>query len=90
MPRDANQRSWLYRIRPSIIHSKYEKTSNGLLSHDWNEQHPNPNQLRWHPFELPKSGEKVNWVEGLKTVCGAGDPRLRNGVVIHVYTCNQR
>ena len=60
----------------------------GFLSHDWNEQHPNPNQLRWKPFDFPKKGEKISWIDGLKTVSGAGDPRLRNGVAIHIYTCN--
>ena len=59
-----------------------------FLSHDWNEQHPNPNQLRWKPFDFPKKGEKISWIDGLKTVSGAGDPRLRNGVAIHIYTCN--
>jgi homogentisate 1,2-dioxygenase len=45
-------------------------------------------QLRWKPFDLPETDTKVNWVEGLKTVSGAGDPRLRNGMAIHVYSCN--
>merc|ERR1712141_523275 len=88
VPRDGNKRSWLYRIRPSIGHSKYEKMEHEFLSHDWNKQHPNPNQLRWKPFDFPKGAEKVNWIEGLKTVAGAGDPRMRNGVAIHIYTCN--
>ena len=28
-------------------------------------------------------------MQGLATVCGAGDPKARAGVAIHVYTCNQ-
>jgi homogentisate 1,2-dioxygenase len=47
--RDGNLRSWLYRIRPSVIHSRFEIMSNGLISNDWNEQHPNPNQVQ-KPF----------------------------------------
>lgn len=31
---------------------------------------------------------EVNFVEGLHTVCGAGDPRTRSGVAVHVYLCN--
>ena len=27
---------------------------------NWDEQHPNPNQMRWKPFSLPQSGEKVS------------------------------
>lgn len=26
--------------------------------------------------------------QGLHTVCGAGDAKSRNGIGIHVYTCN--
>ena len=29
------------------------------------------------------------WFQGLNTVCGAGDPKSRNGVAVHVYTCNK-
>ena len=44
--------------------------------------------MRWMPFDLPTKAEKVNWVQGLKTVAGAGDPKLRNGMGVHIYTCN--
>lgn len=30
-PRSENQRSWLYRIRPSVLHSKFKETDRGLL-----------------------------------------------------------
>lgn len=26
--------------------------------------------------------------QGLQTICGAGDAKSRNGIVVHVYTCN--
>ena len=68
--RGENKRSWLYRIRPSVCHSKFEKIDCGLLDSNWNEQYPNPNQLRWHPFSMPEKDEKVTWVEGLKTIAG--------------------
>jgi hypothetical protein len=32
--------------------------------------------MRWKPIELPKS-EKVNFVEGITTICGAGEPALK-------------
>ena len=89
VPRDRNQRTWLYRIRPSVVHGLFEKYSdNSHLSHDWNEQEPNPNQLRWNPFHLPEKGTEVDFVQGLSTVAGAGDPRLRHGMAIHIYACN--
>lgn len=41
-------------------------------------------------YYLPShiGAQQVNWIEGLKTVAGAGDPKMRNGVAIHIYTCN--
>ena len=43
--------------------------------------------MRWQPFVIPE--EPTDFVEGLATVCGAGDPKARSGVVVHVYTCNK-
>ncbi|KAL1494654.1 hypothetical protein ABEB36_010222 [Hypothenemus hampei] len=45
-------------------------------------------QMRWKPFDLPSGAKKINFIEGLKTVCGAGDPKTKNGLAIHVYSCN--
>ncbi len=46
-------------------------------------------QLRWKPFPLPSQSESVDFVDGLRTVAGAGDARSRNGMAIHVYLCNK-
>lgn len=46
---------------------------------NFDEQHPNPNQMRWNPFDMPLGQNKVDFVDGLHTVCGAGDARARNG-----------
>lgn len=43
--------------------------------------------MRWNPFDLPFKS-KVDFVEGLHTICGAGDPKSRHGIAIHVYLCN--
>lgn len=58
------------------------------LARNWTEQHPNPNQFRWSPFDLPSDDQTVDFVQGLHTVCGAGDPLSRHGIAIHVYLCN--
>ncbi|KAJ8714952.1 hypothetical protein PYW08_004933 [Mythimna loreyi] len=88
-PRHENKRSWLYRIRPSVIHKPFQKSDVAkYLTHNWNDQEPDPNQSRWLPFDIPPSNQSVDFVAGLHTVCGAGDPRARNGLAIHVYLCN--
>uniref|UniRef100_A0AAY4APR8 Homogentisate 1,2-dioxygenase n=1 Tax=Denticeps clupeoides TaxID=299321 RepID=A0AAY4APR8_9TELE len=85
-PRPTNKRSWLYRILPSVRHKPFTAEPCGDLSESWNDVEPNPNQLRWRPFNIPKASEKkVDFVSGLHTVCGAGDSKSRNGICIHLY-----
>merc|ERR1711928_13606 len=87
-PRKSNQRSWLYRILPSVKHQPFVPFKQDSVTVNWDEQHPNPNQLRWKPFSLPQSGEKIDFVDGLRTVAGAGSPRTRHGLAIHIFACN--
>jgi homogentisate 1,2-dioxygenase len=47
-----------------------------------------PTQLAWHPFSLPPDCENVDFVDGLKTIAGNGDPTLREGLAIHMYLAN--
>ncbi|KAK2570765.1 Homogentisate 1 [Acropora cervicornis] len=62
-PREYNCRSWLYRIRPSVIHKPFEKAFQGDLTHNWNECDPNPNQMRWKPFDIPAESSNVDFTE---------------------------
>ncbi|XP_046405925.1 homogentisate 1,2-dioxygenase isoform X2 [Ischnura elegans] len=89
-PRSENRRTWLYRIRPSVIHEPFEPVKAPYLTSNWDAIPPNPNQMRWKPFTLTKeeSQMEINFVEGLRTVCGAGDPKSRHGIAIHFYLCN--
>ncbi|XP_067951461.1 homogentisate 1,2-dioxygenase-like [Watersipora subatra] len=84
-PRETNKRSWLYRILPSVKHRDFEKFSG--TSHFGNiwEDNPLPNQLRWSPFDIVEG----DFISGLRTVCGAGDPKARNGLAIHIYSCTK-
>lgn len=94
-PRHLNQRSWLYRIRPSAVHEPFadvdrDQHSPHLVS-NWSELPPNPNQMRWSPFDLPAAAAAagVDFTQGLHTLCGAGDERTRHGIAVHVYLCSQ-
>lgn len=87
-PRIKNQRSWLYRIHPSVGHEPYAPLEAGLLDDGWSSWPPNPNQMRWSPFEMPNDDESIDFVTGLKTLAGAGDPCAKAGMAIHVYACN--
>ncbi|KAM9301127.1 homogentisate 1,2-dioxygenase [Morus bassanus] len=88
-PRPTNKRSWLYRILPSVCHKPFKPLEEGRLTHNWDEIEPDPNQLRWKPFEIPKAPQnKLDFVSGLHTLCGAGEPRGRNGIAVHIFVCN--
>ena len=45
--------SWLYRIRPSVLHEPFQPMDSGNITNDFTRFKPNPNQLRWHPFDIP-------------------------------------
>lgn len=81
-PRFANRRSWLYRIRPSVLHKPFQQISNRLLrSAPFNELPPTPNQLRWDALPLPT--EPTDFVNGLTTIAG------NDGIAIHIYAANR-
>lgn len=44
--------------------------------------------MRWRPFDLPTAGSDIDFISGLHTICGAGDPRSRNGIAIHIFLCD--
>lgn len=50
--------------------------------------HASPTQLAWHPFDIPETSEKVDFVDGLKTIAGNGDPTLHEGLAVHMYLAN--
>lgn len=88
-PRSENVRTWFYRILPSAVHKPFEPYHGvKFLTSDWNEAHPNPSQFRWNPFQMPSESSEVDFVDGLSTICGAGDPKSRHGLAVHVFTCN--
>ncbi|VDL75093.1 unnamed protein product [Nippostrongylus brasiliensis] len=86
-PRANNKRSWLYRIRPSVIHCPFEKIAVENFTNNFTGIDPTPNQYRWNPFPFPKK-EDVDFVQGLYTICGGGDVVSRTGLAIHQYSCN--
>jgi homogentisate 1,2-dioxygenase len=84
-PRDSNQRSWLYRIRPSVLHSgRFVKAEQGL----WRtapcaEYDMPPGQLRWSPTPIPD--ESLTLVQGVRTMTTAGDAGAQAGLGAHIY-----
>ena len=155
-PRKGNQRSWLYRILPSVKHQPFvpfkqvslflqmkmmwfkHKTLHNqtiiasqlfscsglgnsklgwttpepksasvetiLIASVWRKGFTPPHdfgnkdvfcrQMKvWNPQELSQKlalFSKIDFVDGLRTVAGAGSPRTRHGLAIHIFACNSR
>ena len=87
-PRALNRRTWVYRIRPSVMHKPYHQIANGLLrSTPFDEAPAPPNQLRWNPVPMPD--KPTDFLAGLITLAGNGDLATHSGVAIHVYAANR-
>src|SRR5438874_4611076 len=86
-PRGANRRSWLYRIRPAAVHRPFKRSDNGRITHRFDDVEATPNQLRWDPLPIP--AEPQDFVQGLVTMAGNGDPGSQSGCGIHLYAANR-
>jgi homogentisate 1,2-dioxygenase len=87
-PRAENRRSWLYRIRPSTMHTTFKRIDARLLrGGPLAEGEATPNRLRWDPLPIPD--QPTDFVEGLVTMVANGDAESRTGVGIHVYVANR-
>lgn len=88
VPRALNRRTWCYRIRPSVTHQPFEEMPCRLIrSGPFLEVPTSPNQLRWDPIPLPK--EPTDFLDGIITMGGNGDPAMQTGVAIHLYAANR-
>ncbi|NLD53385.1 MAG: homogentisate 1,2-dioxygenase [Burkholderiaceae bacterium] len=89
-PRASNRRSWLYRIRPAAQHRPFVRIDGGSITSDFGAEATPPNQLRWDPMPVPDAGSTpLDFVDGLVTMAGNGDPHAQSGCGIHVYVANR-
>jgi len=85
--RGANRRSWTYRIRPAAVHLPFRQIDNGRIVSSFGELVTPPNQLRWDA--LPAPAVSTDFVEGMVTMAGNGDPAAMSGCAIHLYAANR-
>jgi homogentisate 1,2-dioxygenase len=86
-PRSVNRRTWMYRIRPSVVHGAFRPIDPGWLrTSPITESTPLPDQLRWDPFPLPDA--PCDFVDGLVTLAVNGHAPTQVGIGIHVYLAN--
>jgi homogentisate 1,2-dioxygenase len=84
-PRAANQRSWLYRIQPSVKHiGRFRRGDTGhWRSAPCMESDLPIAPLRWDPVPVPDA--KLTLIEGMHTITTAGDAEARSGMAAHLY-----
>eukprot|EP00735_Rhodelphis_limneticus_P012928 TRINITY_DN635_c0_g1::TRINITY_DN635_c0_g1_i1::g.28905::m.28905 TRINITY_DN635_c0_g1::TRINITY_DN635_c0_g1_i1::g.28905 ORF type:complete len:461 (+),score=136.42,sp/Q9Y041/HGD_CAEEL/59.12/4e-180,HgmA/PF04209.8/5.7e-186 TRINITY_DN635_c0_g1_i1:62-1384(+) len=88
-PRLKNFRSWLYRIRPAVAHGPLTDMPgphSQFVRANFGTETITPNQLRWKPWPIPE--EPTDFLQGLRTVCGAGSPETKAGCIVHIFACN--
>lgn len=87
-PRHHNLRSWLYRIRPSVVQSGYEPLEVGkVATSPLDNPAADPNQMRWDPAPLPEA--PTDFIDGLLSVAVNGNADAQRGCGVHVYACNR-
>lgn len=89
-PRGANERSWLYRMRPTVQHiSDMVPVELPLwrAAPTLGECPFSPAPLRWDPSPIP--AEPLTFLTGMRTICTAGDVATQSGSATHVYHVTQ-
>lgn len=85
-PGHQNERTWCYRIRPSVKHThRFRKVD---LPHWASAPLIDPDvvslgQYRWDPVEVAAG---TTWLTGMRTMTTAGDVNTQVGMAAHVYT----
>ncbi len=89
-PRATNERSWLYRIRPSVRHSgRFTRLE---LAH-WKtapdgDPHDLPlGQYRWDPLPAPQA--TCDFINGIRTMTSTGDARQHLGMAASLYAFSE-
>lgn len=88
-PRGANERSWLYRIRPSVKHTGRFRPADFPLwktAPNLNDHEMAIGQYRWNPASVPQ--EPTDFLSGIRTMTTAGDALGQSGMAAHVYVAN--
>jgi homogentisate 1,2-dioxygenase len=84
-PQASNQRSWLYRIRPTVRHTgRFQPIQRGRIrTAPEREDTLLPiGQQRWSPIPIPQ--EPLTFISGMHTITTAGDAEAMAGMASHV------
>jgi len=85
-PRGQNERTWCYRIRPSVKHtSRFTKLNLPYWrsAPDIDTDRISLGQYRWGA--VPHTKTPQTWLTGMRTMTTAGDVNTQTGMAAHVY-----
>ncbi|MFQ6551392.1 homogentisate 1,2-dioxygenase [Aestuariibius insulae] len=85
-PRGLNERTWCYRIRPSVRHqSRWVKTDvpGWKTAPHVIEDVISLGQYRWDPVPVPEAD--LTFLTGMRTMTTAGDVNTQIGMAAHIY-----
>lgn len=85
--RAHNQRTWMYRLRPQIHGNAFEAYAHPRFTGRFEQGVSSPQVRRYTPIPLPT--EPTDFLDGLTTFAGAGDPTAKRGMAIHLYGANR-
>ncbi len=85
-PRADNQRTWMYRVRPSAQRRAYSPLLLPLIASHFDGP-PEINLCGFAPLAVPEHDR--DFLDGLVTVCGAGSATSRKGYALHLYAANR-
>ena len=88
MPRHQNLSSWVYRIRPSVLHGEFTLfKQDSLLPPPADATFTPPTQMRWNPAPYPV--QPTDFIDALETFAGNGSIESHTGSAIHLYCANK-
>jgi homogentisate 1,2-dioxygenase len=85
-PRSLNRRSYLFRIRPSVVQGRFEQLAHSRFLTPPFGLPASPNHYSWGPFQ--HSDNETDFIDGIATLCGNGTPHHQEGMAIHVYSAS--
>ena len=89
-PRRLNVKTWFYRIAPSVAtHGEFRECCEPTtFVRRFGDLRRSPEIMRWTAQPLPPEGTPTDFVQGICTIGGSGDPLAREGMAMHGYACN--
>ncbi len=93
-PRHHNLRSWLYRVRPSVLHRAESTLVSADYSPHWQSApiqltQPSIGPRRWAPLPIiSKETQSITFIEGIHSYTLSGSVDSSTGMGAHLYILN--